>query len=188
MGCVPVSGFFQAGKFIIQGYTSMIPPPTTPDNTEIDHRMMHCGTLCKLHPTTIAQAIWDGQAILATDGSVQTDNATYAWILSTTNDTIGQDVTGGGLLPPRATYQVQASKRLEAAALYAALKWISLMLEKYPDHTTTAGTTPALPIPVDNQPVIDDIRRPVSDLSPMFMMLRKVYHGRLRVVEKELYT
>ena len=95
----------------------------------------------------------------------------YAWILSTMNDTIGQDVTGGGLLPPSAPHQGHALKRPEAAALFAALTWISLMLEKYPDHTSTAGTTPALPIPVDNQSVIDNIRRPVTDLSPTFMML-----------------
>ena len=171
MGCIPVSGFFQASTFIIQGFTSMISPPTTPDTTALARRMMHHGTHCKISPTMIAQAIWDGQTILATDGSVQNDNATYAWILSTTNDTISQDVTGGGLLPPSAPHQGHASKRPAAAALYAALTWISLMLEKYPDHTSNAGTTPALPIPVDNQSVIDDIHRPVTDLSPTFMML-----------------
>ena len=44
--------------------------------------------------------------------------ATYAWIISMTNDTIGQDISGGGLLPPSAPYAQHISKQPEAAALY----------------------------------------------------------------------
>ena len=65
---------------------------------------MHHGTHCHTPLPITTQAIWDGQAILATDGLVKQNIATYAWIISTTNNTIGQDVTGGGLLPPSAPY------------------------------------------------------------------------------------
>ena len=119
----------------------------------------------------IAQAIWDGQAIMATDGSVWNDVATYAWIISTTNDTISQDVTGSGLLPPSAPLTSHALKCPEAAALYAALTWIANILTQHPDHTSNAGTISALPIPVDNQSVIDDLHHPITNLSLTFMML-----------------
>ena len=53
----------------------------------------------------------------------------YAWIISTMNDTIGQDVTGGSLLPaPSAPYSQHALKRPEAAALYVAFTWIDMLL------------------------------------------------------------
>ena len=131
---------------------------------------MHHGTYHTTSPTMIAQAIWDGQAILATDGSIHNDNATYAWIISTTNDTINQDVTGGGLLPPSTPLTHHASKCPKAAALYAALTWIDILLAQHPDNTSNAGTTPVLLIPVD-QSVIDDIICPITDLSPTFLML-----------------
>lgn len=171
MGCVPVSGSFQAGTFVIHGYASINSPILTTANSVHDQSIMHRGTHHTASPMMIAQAIWDGQAILATDGSVRHDSATYAWIISTTNDTISQDVASGGLLPPSAPLTHHASKRPEAAALYAALTWINELLTQHPDHTSNAGTTPALPIPVDNQSVIDDIIRPVTNLSPTFMML-----------------
>ena len=75
-----------------------------------------------------AQAIWDGQAILATDRSVKNEAATYTWILSTTNDHIEQDITGGGLLPLSALYAQHTLKCPEAAALYATLQWIATLL------------------------------------------------------------
>ena len=36
---------------------------------------------------------------------------------------------------------------------------------------STAGNTPALPIPVDNKSVIDDIHHPITDLTPTFHLL-----------------
>ena len=150
MGCVPVSGLFQAGTFVINGFAPMTSPPSTPDNYIHDQSIMHHGTHQATTSMMIAQAIWDGQAILATDGSVQNDTTTYAWIISTTNDMISQDITGGGLLPPSMPLNLHASKHPEAAALYAALTWIAILLAQHPNHTSTAGTTPALPIPIDN--------------------------------------
>ena len=94
-----------------------------------------------------------------------------SWIISTTNDTINQDVTGGGILPPSVPLTHHASKCPEATALYASLMWIDTLLAKHPDNTSNAGMTPALLIPVDNKSVIDNILHPVTDLSPTFMML-----------------
>jgi hypothetical protein len=50
----------------------------------------------------IAEALWNGQAVLGTDGSVIGQKATYSWILSTTSDVIVVDARGGGFLPPPA--------------------------------------------------------------------------------------
>jgi hypothetical protein len=132
---------------------------------------MHLGTRHNTSLPITAQAIWDGQAILATDGSVKDSKATYAWIISTNNDQITPDIQGGGILPLSAQYAKHASKRPEAAALYAALQWISTLLRRYPDNTTDAGDTPALPIPIDNKSVIDDIHRPINELTPTFQLL-----------------
>ena len=110
-----------------------------------------------------------------TDGSVKDDIATYSWILSTTNDNIGPDIKGSGLLPPSALYAHHASKHLEAAALYVALQWIDLVLKKYPDTTTCAGDSPPLLIPIDNQLVIDDIQQPIQDTTPTFHTMSPDY-------------
>ena len=69
------------------------------------------------------------QAILTTNGSVKNAVTTYAWILSTTNDYIQQDITGSGLLPTSAPYAQHASKCLEVATLYAALQWLAILLQ-----------------------------------------------------------
>ena len=82
-----------------------------------------------------------------------------------------QDTQGGGILPPSAQYTKHASKRPEAAALYAALQWLTTLLWRYPDSTNDAGETPALPIPIDNQSVIEDIHRPTSELTSIFQLL-----------------
>ena len=85
IGCVPVSGSFQAGTFVIKGYVKMIPSPSTNNATIHDQWIMHHSTQCSTPLPITAQAIWDGQAIVATDGSVKHDITTYAWIISTTN-------------------------------------------------------------------------------------------------------
>ena len=151
----------------------MISPPTNPATN--DRQLMLRGTQ---HTTLLhiaAQSLWDGQAILATDGSVKDDVATYAWVISTTNDTVGPDIKGGSLLPPSAPYANCASKRPEAAALYAALQWIELILTKYPDTTNSAGESPPLPIPIDNKSVINDIQRPTDTTTPIFNTMTPDY-------------
>ena len=110
IGCIPVSSEFQAGTFIINGYTNVTQTPYEPNNPVNDRQLMHHGTQCSTPLPTMAQAIWDGQAILATDGSIKNNIATYAWIISNLNDTIAQDISGSGLLPPSAPYAHHASK------------------------------------------------------------------------------
>ena len=173
IGCVPISGHFQAGTFIINGYVTTATMPTSTPTMITDQQLMHHGTKCTTPLLITAQVIWDGQAILATDGSVKHEIITYtSWIISTTNDNIEQDIAGRGLLPPSAPYAHHASKQPEAAALYAALQWIANLLKWYPNNMSNAGTTPTLPFPINNKSVIDDIvHHPVMDLTPTFQLL-----------------
>ena len=62
-------------------------------------------------------------------------------------------------------------KRPEAATLYAALYWIEMLLQWYPNKTDTAGDTPALPIPINNKSVIDDIHHLITEFTPTFQLL-----------------
>jgi hypothetical protein len=71
---------------------------------------MNRGTYTTTPLPIIAQSIWDGQAIMGTDGSVRHGIATYSWIISTTNDDVAQDVKGSGFLPPPAQYATHSSK------------------------------------------------------------------------------
>ena len=123
----------------------------------------------------IAQAIWDGHAILGTDGSVRHGVATYAWVLSTTDLLIEADVKGGGFLPPTARYADPYSKRPEAAALYAALKWLQQILTMYPDQNPHLNPTPTIPIPMDNQSVLDDLKTQPDHTTPTYHFLHPDY-------------
>ena len=100
-----MTGNFQAGQFIIDGSQPFMTPPVTMNTANKDRQLMLCGTQHTTPMNIAAQAIWDGQAILATDGSVKDIIATYAWVLS-----ISQDITGGGLLLPSTLYTNHASK------------------------------------------------------------------------------
>jgi hypothetical protein len=91
--------------------------------------LMNQGVTSTTPEAIVAQAIWDGQAIMGTDGSVKGDIATYSWVISTTSNTIGADIQGGGYLPPTAQYMDHYSKRPEAAALFAGLSWIHALLQ-----------------------------------------------------------
>ena len=175
IGCVPISSNFQAGTFITNGYVHITMPLTMPCTTLTNKHLMHHGIHCQTPLPLTAHAIWNGQAILATDGSVKDRRATYAWILSTTHDNVELDITSGDLIHLSAPYARHTLKRPDAAALYAALTWIMDLLHKYPDDTSQVGETPALPIPVDNKLVINDIQCPINALTPTFQMLTPDY-------------
>ena len=121
MGSVPISGIFQAGNFIMNGYTPTILTPATSPLYHAEMKLMNQGVQHASPKHIIAQSIWVGLAVLGTDGSVCDDVATYSWVLSTTNDNIGPDVKGGSFLPPSAEYNAQYSKCPKAATLYAGL-------------------------------------------------------------------
>jgi hypothetical protein len=82
---------------------------------------MHRGIQMSVSLATMAKALWEGQAVLGTDGSVLEQKATYSWIVSTTLDVIFADARGGGCLPLPACYTEYSSKRPEAVAIYAGL-------------------------------------------------------------------
>jgi hypothetical protein len=63
---------------------------------------MHHGIHTSVSLSTIVKALWEGESILGTDGSVIGQKATYSWILSITLDIIVVDARGGGFLPPPA--------------------------------------------------------------------------------------
>ena len=110
LGCVPISGQFQIRTFITMGFVKFTRKPSTTSTILPNQQLMHLGTRHHTSLPITAQAIWDGQAILATNGSVKDNKAIYAWIVSNTNDQITQDIQGGGLLPPSAQYTKHASK------------------------------------------------------------------------------
>jgi hypothetical protein len=68
---------------------------------------------------TIARAIWEGKAIMGTDGSVQDPVATYSFVISISRTDVKPNVRDGGFLPLTAQYLDPYSKRPEAAALLA---------------------------------------------------------------------
>jgi hypothetical protein len=85
---------------------------------------MDRGVLQNELPETIARAIWEGKAIMGTDGSsVQDPDATYSFVMSISLTDIKTSVKGGGFLPPMAQYLDPYSKHPEAVALLAGLTW-----------------------------------------------------------------
>jgi hypothetical protein len=90
-GCVPVSSSFQSGSFIISGFSTFTHPTETIPEQLIEMRLMNCGVHTTLPMNVIAQAIWDGQAILGMDGSVTDDIATYSWVFSLTTTNVTAD-------------------------------------------------------------------------------------------------
>ena len=96
--------------FITTGFTKFTQPPPTTSTILPDQQLMHLGTCHHTSLPATTQAIWDGQAILATDGSVKNNKAIYAWIISNNNDQITTDIQGGSILPSSAKYAKHASK------------------------------------------------------------------------------
>jgi hypothetical protein len=108
-------------------------PDTSPTIYTPDLQIMIHGIYTSVSLATTAKAIWEGQAILGTDGgSVIGQKATYSWILSTTSDVIVADARSRGFLPSPAQYTEHSSKRPEGAPIYAGLHWISKLLMLYP--------------------------------------------------------
>ena len=136
---------------------------------------MNRGVKTTLPMDVIAQAIWKGHAILGTDGSVKGDIATYSWVLSITSTNVTTDVQGGGFLPPTAQYLQPYSKRPEAAALFAGLSWINVLLQAYPNANLSPAAHPTLPIPVDNEAVVKDLLHTINAQTPTFHLLSPDY-------------
>jgi hypothetical protein len=88
-------------------------------------RNMNRGVHQNMLSKNIAKAIWQGQAIMGTDGSVWGSIATYSFVISISNTNITPNVKGGGFLPPTAQYLDPYSKRTEAAALLGS-GWVTV--------------------------------------------------------------
>ena len=117
----------------------------------------------------VANAIWEGKAIMGTDGSVRDPTATYSFVISLSRTDVKTNVRGGGFLPPTAKYLDPYSKRPKAAALLAGLTWIQKLLRKFPKHTDT--DPPPLQIPVDNDGVVQDVHRTINAQTPTYDLL-----------------
>jgi hypothetical protein len=122
----------------------------------------------------VANAIWEGKAIMGTGGSVRDPTpATYSFVISISRTDVKTNVRGGGFLPPTAKYLDPYSKCPEAAALLAGLTWIQNLLRKFPNHTDT--NPPPLQIPVDNEGVVQDVHRTINEQTPTYDLLSPDY-------------
>jgi hypothetical protein len=106
---------------------------------------------------TVAESIWQGDAIVGTDGSASNDQGTYSFVILTNiaNESPTVSVKCGGNLPNLAEYIDMDSHRPEAAALFSALCFVWLLLTKYPRGPTT-GNVPRLHFVLDNKSVAED--------------------------------
>jgi hypothetical protein len=83
---------------------------------------------------------------MGTDGSVKGSSATYSFVISLSQTDVNTNVKGGGFLPTPPQYMEHSSKRTEAAALLAGIRWVKSLLARYPNHTNS--DPPSLPIPI----------------------------------------
>ena len=134
---------------------------------------MNRNVLHNVQREEVANAIWEGKAIMGTDGSVRDPTATYSFVISISRTDVKTNVKGGGYLPPTAKYLDPYSKRPEAAALLAGLTWIQKLLRQFPNHTGTAP--PPLQIPVDNEGVVHDVHRTINEQTPTYDLLSPDY-------------
>ena len=88
------------------------------------------------------------------DGSVKKSKATYSFVISMSKTNVNINVKGGGFLPPTPQYTDPDSKRTEAAALLAGLRWIQLLLAQHPNPTDSSSPPPLVLIPFDNDSAI----------------------------------
>ncbi len=125
----------------------------------------------------VAQAIWSGKAIIGTDGSVLNNNATYGVSILIYQEDNEQPViaaTIGGKLPQLAKFIDMDSHQPEAAALFAALVMVRLLLRENP---IKPETQPAMQVKyfLDNKSVIDDLEWNFNAQTSVFNYLKSDY-------------
>jgi len=133
---VPISGHFEQGYFIadsaIIAQTTQPPMLTDPETTRIESMLR--GTRFHVPTQVLANALWNGDAIIGTDGSVLDEQGSYAFIilinLHQVEPTLA--VRSGGWMSPTAEFIDLDSHRPEAAALYAAQMFLQCFLRKFP--------------------------------------------------------
>jgi hypothetical protein len=134
---------------------------------------MNRGVLTNVPRESIAKAIWEGIAIMGTDGSVRDQLATYSFVISLSQTNIATCAKGGGFLPITALYLDPYSQLTEAAALFSGLCWIKALLDRFPNPSNTQP--PTLPIPIDNKAIMTDVNRFLSAQTPTFDLLSPDY-------------
>ena len=133
---VPISGNFEAGYFVPTStqHVRRVDPPDTPDRDERAKQRMLRTANFRVPSARVAEAIWKGDAIIASDGSAKNDHQTYgvAIIINILSPEPELAVRLGGHLPPLAEMIDADSHRPEAAALYAAHVLVEELLHKHP--------------------------------------------------------
>ena len=82
----------------------------------------------------LTQAIWDGNVLVGTNGSILNNKATYTTviIIDLDNENPTFAASAGGKLPSLAKFIDMDSHQPEAAALFASLVLTHTLLKEYP--------------------------------------------------------
>ena len=82
---VLITGCFESGHFVPDSrqQPTFTPPQTLPDDTAAKMIRTIRGTEFHLPINEVAYALWSGDAIICTDGSVSNDNGTYGLVILT---------------------------------------------------------------------------------------------------------
>jgi hypothetical protein len=124
---VPISGKFEASYFLpdnTEGTVDVVPLPII-DQPPWEDRMLR-GYQRMTSLQEIAESIWQGNAIVGTDGSAANDHGTYSFVILTdiANESPTLSVKCGGNLPNLADYIDMDSHRPQGAALFSALCFV----------------------------------------------------------------
>jgi hypothetical protein len=155
---VPISSKFEAGYFLqdnTEGTADVVPPPVINQPPWEDQMLRGYQRTTSLRE--IAESIWQGNAIVGTNGSAANDHGTYSFVILTdiANKSITLSVKCGGNLPNLAEYIDMDSHHPEGAALFSALCFVHLLLTKYPRGPIT-GVVPKLQFVLDNKRLAED--------------------------------
>jgi hypothetical protein len=104
---VPISSKFEASYFlpdITEGTADVVPPPVI-DQPPWEDRMLK-GYQRTTSLREITESIWQGNAIVGTNGSAANDHSTYSFVILTdiANESPKLSVKCGGNLPNLAEY------------------------------------------------------------------------------------
>jgi len=149
----------------------MLPDPET---TRIESMLR--GTRFHVPPQVLANALWNGDAIIGTDGSVRDEHGSYAFVIliNLHQDEPTLAVRSGGWMSPTAEFIDLASHRPEAAALYAAHMFLQRFLRKFLFCGPIRNNV-LLRFVLDNESVTDDIEWHPDIDSSVFDFLKADY-------------
>jgi hypothetical protein len=169
---------FEQGFIIpdnLDGTADVVDPP--PNNEPTWERQMLHDYQHFLPLRDIADAIWQGYAIVGSNGSAANDNGTYGFSILT-NILDGPPTVAlkcGGYLPTLADYIDMDSHHPEGAGLYAALCFVHLLLLDHPRGPLTR-TISRLHFVLDNKSVaIDDLEWTFNNDISVYTYLKADY-------------